>query len=83
MGRFKTDHRLVLRILKKNQADSSTEDNRLEDLKRVPSDLRRYIAWSHGTRKRYGSIQAFVLKERLGWTDLKCKNQTPYAEPGS
>ncbi|KAF8540843.1 hypothetical protein BDD12DRAFT_831702 [Trichophaea hybrida] len=57
------------------------EGNRLEDLKRVPSDLKRYIAWSHGTRKRYGSIQAFVLKERLGWTDLKCKNQTPYAEP--
>ena len=58
-------------------------ENRLEDLKRVPSDLKRYIAWSHRTRKQYGSIQAYVLKERLGWSDLKCKNQTPYADSGT
>lgn len=57
------------------------EENRLEDLHRVPSDLKRYIAWSHKTRLAYGSIQAFILKERLGWTDLKCKNTTPYADP--
>ncbi|CCX32814.1 hypothetical protein FPQ18DRAFT_322037 [Pyronema domesticum] len=56
------------------------EENRLEDLKRVPSDLKRYIAWSHRTKKEYGSIQAFVLKERLGWTDLTWKNDTPYAD---
>ncbi|KAI5838232.1 hypothetical protein DFP73DRAFT_503375 [Morchella snyderi] len=55
------------------------ENNRLEDLKRVPSDLRRYISWSNKTREKYGTIQAFVLKERLGWKDLKPKDSTPFA----
>ncbi|RPB02106.1 hypothetical protein L873DRAFT_1841974 [Choiromyces venosus 120613-1] len=55
------------------------EENRLEELKRVPSDLKRYISWSHKTRKEYGTIQAFVLKERLGWTDLTAENPTPFA----
>ncbi|TGZ77913.1 hypothetical protein EX30DRAFT_366329 [Ascodesmis nigricans] len=60
---------------------SIIRENRLEDLKRVPSDLKRYIAWSHKTREEYGSIQAFVLKERLGWEDLKAKNSVPFADP--
>ncbi|PWW77462.1 hypothetical protein C7212DRAFT_277351 [Tuber magnatum] len=55
------------------------KENRLEDLKRVPSDLKRYISWSHKTRKEYGTIQAFVLKERLGWSDLAAENPTPFA----
>lgn len=44
--------------------------NRLEELKRVPSDLRRYLAWSHATKQEYGSITEFVLAERLGWAPL-------------
>lgn len=42
--------------------------NTLEDLKRLPSDLRRYLAWSHATKQKYGSITNFVIKERLHWT---------------
>jgi len=59
-----------------------SEENRLEDLKRVPSDLKRYISWSHKTRREYGTIQAFVLKERLGWTDLAAENPIPFASKG-
>lgn len=59
------------------------DENRIEDLKRVPSDLKRYIAWSHQTKKEYGSIQAFVLKERLHWTDLTAKDPEPFKNPGS
>ncbi|CUS12020.1 unnamed protein product [Tuber aestivum] len=61
------------------EACSLSEENRLEDLKRVPSDLKRYISWSHKTRQEYGTIQAFVLKERLGWSDLAPENPTPFA----
>ncbi|KAK3715136.1 hypothetical protein LTR37_007346 [Vermiconidia calcicola] len=45
-------------------------DNRLEELKRIPSDLRRYLAWSYNIKKQYGGITNFVIKERLHWTPL-------------
>lgn len=44
--------------------------NTLEDLKRLPSDLKRYLAWSHATKAQYGSITSFVIRERLRWTPL-------------
>lgn len=44
--------------------------NRLEELKRLPSDLKRYLAWSHAIKAQYGSITAFVIRERLRWTPL-------------
>ncbi|KAL7273903.1 hypothetical protein RUND412_003212 [Rhizina undulata] len=53
--------------------------NRLEELKRVPSDLKRYIDWGNKIRGEYGSIQAFVLKERLGWANLTAENPIPFA----
>lgn len=62
---------------------TATGKNRLDDLKRVPSDLRRYIAWSHETKKEYGSILAFILKERLGWEDLTPKDPEPLKNPGT
>lgn len=44
--------------------------NALEQLKRLPSDLKRYLAWSHDIKTRYGSITSFVIQERLGWKPL-------------
>ncbi|KJY01810.1 hypothetical protein TI39_contig278g00048 [Zymoseptoria brevis] len=46
------------------------EDNTLENLKRLPSDLRRYLAWSHNTKRAYGGIVPYVLQERLRWKPL-------------
>ncbi|EMC93879.1 hypothetical protein BAUCODRAFT_36337 [Baudoinia panamericana UAMH 10762] len=45
-----------------------TANNTLEQLKRLPSDLRRYLAWCYDIKNRYGSITTFVIQERLHWT---------------
>jgi len=46
-------------------------ENRLEDLKRVPSDLRRYIIWCETIRRDYdGGVMGYILRERLGWDNL-------------
>lgn len=37
-------------------------------MKRLPSDLHKYLRWSFKTKKAYGSITNFVVKERLNWT---------------
>ncbi|RDW59704.1 hypothetical protein BP6252_12791 [Coleophoma cylindrospora] len=39
--------------------------NRLEVLKRKPSDLRRYMAWSVSTNAQYGSMTNYLLAHRL------------------
>lgn len=63
-------------------------NNELEELKRVPSDLRRYLAWSYNIKKQYGGITNFVIKERLHWFPLSSngpplfahKSDIPFAE---
>ena len=42
--------------------------NRIDSLQRVPSDLRRYIAFNAQLRASHGSVTNFLLSERLGWT---------------
>ncbi|KAF3072106.1 hypothetical protein V8C43DRAFT_226856 [Trichoderma afarasin] len=41
--------------------------NNLERFQRVPSDLRRYKAFTYRLGKIHGSIANFVLRERLRW----------------
>ncbi|KAL1847199.1 hypothetical protein Plec18167_002042 [Paecilomyces lecythidis] len=41
--------------------------NALDELKRKPSDLRRYMAWSSETKAAYGSITNYICQERLRW----------------
>ncbi|KAI6783802.1 uncharacterized protein J7T54_001678 [Emericellopsis cladophorae] len=43
--------------------------NSLENFKRVPSDLRRYRAIVYRLVQDYGSVHAFLLKERLRWEE--------------
>jgi hypothetical protein len=50
-------------------------------LKRRPSDLRRYIAWSSDTKAKYGTITNFVVQERLHWTPLPSSSSSPGAPP--
>ncbi|KAF8473266.1 hypothetical protein BDZ91DRAFT_651793 [Kalaharituber pfeilii] len=46
------------------------QENRLEDLKRVPSDLKRYILWCEQVKRDWkGGVMEFILKERLQWGD--------------
>ncbi|KAJ9142184.1 N-acetylglucosamine-induced protein 1 [Pleurostoma richardsiae] len=42
-------------------------ENRLDLFQRRPSDLRRYLAYNWGLKRRYGSVMDFVVKERLRW----------------
>ncbi|KAI9053408.1 hypothetical protein LZ554_002366 [Drepanopeziza brunnea f. sp. 'monogermtubi'] len=49
------------------QVQSITASNALAAFQRVPSDLRRYLAYSHSLRQTRGSVMDFVVRERLGW----------------
>lgn len=41
----------------------------MEVLRRKPSDLVRYIAWSNKIKAEYGSITNYICQERLRWHD--------------
>ncbi|KAF2232198.1 hypothetical protein EV356DRAFT_470554 [Viridothelium virens] len=71
-------------------------ENRLETLKRKPSDLRKYLAWLTRIKATYGNITNYVLQERLHWIPLppiaelpasdqvptfKSRNPHPFADP--
>jgi len=58
-------------------------ENRLEDLKRRPGDLRRYLEWGAQVRSEYGSVQRYILMKRLHWDkegDLIAKSTVPFAD---
>ncbi|KAK8138370.1 hypothetical protein PG984_001750 [Apiospora sp. TS-2023a] len=42
--------------------------NRLGRFQRVPSELRRYLAYNWQLRRDHGSVMNFVLNQRLQWT---------------
>ncbi len=48
--------------------------NDLSILKRKPSDLMRYIAWTNQTKAAYGSITNFILQQRLFWEPIPSSN---------
>ncbi|KAL8969245.1 MAG: hypothetical protein Q9183_002088 [Haloplaca sp. 2 TL-2023] len=50
--------------------------NNLESLRRYPSDLRRYLAWTAETKAAYGTITNFICQERLHWRPLPTGNPT-------
>ncbi|KAI9681941.1 MAG: hypothetical protein M1822_007019 [Bathelium mastoideum] len=71
-------------------------ENRLETLKRKPSDLRKYLVWLTRIKATYGSVTTYILQERLNWTPLpspedvttsgqaptfEFKNPHPFADP--
>ncbi|KAJ5908796.1 hypothetical protein N7495_001478 [Penicillium taxi] len=70
--------------------------NDLGALKRRPSDLRRYLAWSTETKAQYGSIMNYICQQRLQWhlpsttataaptaigAGTTFKNPRPFADP--
>ncbi len=46
------------------------ESYQLGDLTRTPSDLEVYIKFKESTTRKYGSVQAYIIKERLQWDSL-------------
>ncbi|KAE8454184.1 hypothetical protein EG329_005109 [Mollisiaceae sp. DMI_Dod_QoI] len=48
-------------------ADGTPAENKLETLKRKPSNLRRYMAWSVDIKAQYGSMTNYLIQHRLPW----------------
>ncbi|KAJ5835421.1 hypothetical protein N7447_001447 [Penicillium robsamsonii] len=63
--------------------------NDLGVLKRKPSDLRRYLAWTQETKAQYGTIMNYICQQRLKWHlpqnttsgTAAFKNPLPFADP--
>lgn len=67
---------------------NTLETNRIDRFQRLPTDLRKYLAYTWQIKVRYGSVMRFVVKERLRWGDgedltkLKAKGR-PFECDGS
>jgi hypothetical protein len=57
----------LYRIITWPEVQQLIADNRIDVFQRVPSDLRRYLAYNWKLKKEYGSVMEFVLSKRLGW----------------
>ena len=55
--------------------------NELERFQRVPSQLRRYKAYTHHQAAAYGSVAAFILGERLRWQEPIVARGLPFQHP--
>ena len=63
--------------------------NQLDELKRWPSFLKAYLAWTAHIKAKYGSATTYLLTQRLFWEpknktgafDFPIKNETPFADP--
>jgi hypothetical protein len=49
---------------------SLISSNKLEELKRWPSALKAYLAWTAHVKQKYGSVMTYLLDQRLHWTPL-------------
>lgn len=63
------------------QVKDIVNSNRLGDLVRKPSELRRYRHYTWELVNKYGSIVNFVQHERLKWHDLTPRGP-PFSNPG-
>ncbi|KAH8690172.1 hypothetical protein BGW36DRAFT_307258 [Talaromyces proteolyticus] len=62
--------------------------NDLGALRRAPSDLRRYIAWTDSIKSSFGGITNYICQRRLHWTtssnpdiaSIPWANATPFAD---
>jgi hypothetical protein len=65
--------------------------NQLDELKRWPSALKAYLAWTAHVKENYGSVMAYLLQQRLLWEpredetgalSFDVRSATPFADPG-
>lgn len=57
-------------------------DNRLEQFKRLPSQLHAYRKHMGQLKAEYGSVMNFILKYRVQWDDLTARGQ-PFQYKGA
>ncbi|KAH7080545.1 hypothetical protein BKA63DRAFT_531437 [Paraphoma chrysanthemicola] len=62
--------------------------NQLDELKRWPSALKAYLAWTAHVKEKYGSVMSYLLQQRLFWEPIPddsgalkfhVKHTTPFA----
>jgi len=63
--------------------------NHLEELKRWPSALKAYLAWTAHVKQKYGSVMTYLLDQRLLWEPIEDEsgalrfdvvNSTPFTD---
>ncbi|KAF2189838.1 hypothetical protein K469DRAFT_562232 [Zopfia rhizophila CBS 207.26] len=62
--------------------------NQLDELKRWPSFLKAYLAWTSHVKQKYGSATQYLLQQRLFWKPLnetgafkfETMNEMPFAD---
>lgn len=56
--------------------------NRIDLFQRVPSDFRRYRAFTARLARDYGSVMNFIMRERLQWSHLVPAETAPFTDQG-
>lgn len=56
--------------------------NQIDRFQRTPADLIKYLRYTFGLKKEYGSVLAFVQRERLKWEDLTPSGAAPFEDDG-
>lgn len=57
-------------------------ENQLQELSRVPSQLRRYFYFIDELKRNWGSVVEFVRRRRVKWDDLTPADPEPFANAG-
>lgn len=69
--------------------ESLIKAGRLDELKRWPSQLKAYLAWSAHVKEKHGSATSYLLSQRLFWEPVDdasgamafdVRNSVPFAE---
>ncbi|KAH7388749.1 hypothetical protein BKA66DRAFT_414637 [Pyrenochaeta sp. MPI-SDFR-AT-0127] len=63
--------------------------NQLEELKRWPSALKAYLAWTAHVKEKFGNVMTYLLQQRLFWNPIEdekgalrfaVRDDTPFAD---
>ncbi|KAF1915271.1 hypothetical protein BDU57DRAFT_268149 [Ampelomyces quisqualis] len=64
--------------------------SQLDELKRWPSALKAYLAWTSHVKQKYGGVKEYLISQRLFWDPVDdgagalkfiVKNTVPFADP--
>ncbi len=69
------------KILTWNEVSDIVNSNNLAIFQRVPSQLRRYKAFTYQLAKQHGTVANFILNERLRWTAPVTPRGNPFQYP--
>lgn len=68
-------------VLMWEEVRSIIAKNRLDLFQRIPSDLRRYKAFTYKLSQQYGTVTNFILNQRLRWESPVQPRGRPFEHP--